>query len=595
MKRTHMCGHLKLENTGQTCVLMGWVHKRRDHGNLVFINLRDYTGVVQAVISSDSPHEVQSMAHEIRRENVVVLEGNIVPRAEGMANPDMSTGEIEVTVTAMHILSRADTPPFDIDDDAVIEETLRLTYRFLDLRRPCMQEILRFRHKLGLAISNNLDQQGFVEIDTPILTKSTPEGARDFLVPSRIHNGNFYALPQSPQLFKQILMVSGFDRYFQIVHCFRDEDLRADRQPEFIQLDMEMSFVEEKDVMDICEELLARLFKQMLGLDIARPFQRMPYQEAMELYGSDKPDLRFDLRLSDITDLARECSFSLWKNCVSQGGVIKALKVPGAGKQFSRKEIEKIGELAVKHGAKGMFWLKKTTDGLSSSFAKKLSEEEINKFLQELQVKPDDLVLVVADDFKKACDSLGALRLHLANKLGLIPAEPFALESVNTDLYRFLWVVDFPLLDYSEEDGRYYAQHHPFTSPIVEDLELLESDPGACRARAYDLVLNGVEIAGGSIRIHVGALQKQMFSLLGITEQEAESRFGFLLSAFRYGVPPHGGIAFGMDRLLMAMRNISAIRDLIAFPKTTTASCLMTQAPSSVTDDQLKELGLKLR
>ncbi len=595
MKRTHYCGELRLEHRDRECVVTGWVHKRRDHGNLVFIDLRDYTGLVQVVISPESPSALRDLSHDIRREYVMAVRGRVVPRAEGMANPDMPTGAIELAAENIAIYSRAETPPFDIDDEARIEETLRLEYRYLDLRRPGVQELLRFRHRLCMALSNYLDRERFVEIETPMLTRSTPEGARDYLVPSRVQKGRFYALPQSPQLFKQILMVSGFDRYFQIVKCFRDEDLRADRQPEFTQLDIEMSFVTEEDVLEIIEGLVAYIFSHVLGVTIETPFLRLPYREALEKYGSDKPDLRFDLLLGDASELAENCSFVPWRDCMSAGGVVKVLRVPGAADSFSRKQIDKLTELARKHGAKSLFWFKKTADGFSSSFAKKLTDQERETFVHLAQAESGDLVLAVADQFKTACEVLGELRLHLARKIGHLPTDPFPLENLTPDLYRFLWVVEFPLLDYSEEDDRYYAQHHPFTAPMMEDLEKLDSAPGACRARAYDLALNGVEIAGGSIRINDQDLQRRMFEKLGINKVEAESRFGFLLKAFRYGVPPHGGIAFGMERLIMAMRNITAIRDLIAFPKTTTASCLMAGAPSSVDDEQLKELGIKLR
>jgi aspartyl-tRNA synthetase len=582
MKRTHMCGVLRAENIGGPVVLTGWVQRRRDHGGLIFIDLRDRTGIVQLVFSQDFNGGAFDRAEAIRNEYVLAVAGKVVPRPEGTENPSLPTGMVDVEVSEVRILNRAKTPPFYIEDGVEVDENLRLRYRYLDLRRPEMQRAVELRHRAASAVRVFLDKHDFLEIETPVLTRSTPEGARDYLVPSRLNPGKFYALPQSPQLFKQLLMVSGMDRYFQIVRCFRDEDLRADRQPEFTQIDMEMSFVDVEDVVTLAEDMISFLCRETIGLTVNTPFPRLGYREAMDRYGSDKPDTRFGLELKDISDIARGCGFKVFASVVESGGRVKGINARGCG-SFSRKEIDDLAAFAGNYGAKGLAYLLVTADGVKSPIAKFFTPEEMSVILDRLEASEGDLLLFVADRPAVVAASLGALRLHLAERTGIIPE----------DSHNFLWVLDFPLLEYDEEEKRYFAMHHPFTSPREEDLELMEKDPGAVRARAYDMVLNGVEIGGGSIRIHSRDIQERMFGALGLTPEEASEKFGFMLEAFEYGTPPHGGIAFGFDRLVMLLAGKKSIRDVIPFPKTASAACLMTGAPNLVDLAQLKELHIK--
>ncbi|MFZ5645690.1 MAG: aspartate--tRNA ligase [Bacillota bacterium] len=582
MKRTHMCGVLRSENIGQEVALMGWVQRRRDHGGLIFIDLRDRTGIVQLVFGQDLNMEAFQKAETIRSEFVLGVAGKVVPRPEGTENTSLPTGMVDVEVQEVRILNRAKTPPFYIEDGIDVDENLRLKYRYLDLRRPEMQRAIELRHKAGKAVREFLDRKGFMEIETPILTRSTPEGARDYLVPSRLNPGKFYALPQSPQQFKQILMVAGMDRYFQIVRCFRDEDLRADRQPEFTQIDLEMSFVDVDDIVTLMEEMVSYLCRETTGLAVSAPFARMTFQEAMDRYGSDKPDTRFGMELKNVSDIVSGCGFKVFSSVVESGGQVKGINAKGCG-SYSRKEIDDLTAFAANYGAKGLAYFLVTSEGVKSPIAKFFSQEEINKILDRLEAAEGDLILFVADRPNVVAASLGALRLHLADRTGIIPE----------DSNSFLWVLDFPLLEYDEEEKRYFAMHHPFTSPREEDIELMESDPGAVRARAYDLVLNGVEIGGGSIRIHRRDIQEKMFSSLGLSEEEYTEKFGFMLEAFEYGTPPHGGIAFGFDRLVMLLAGKKSIRDVIPFPKTASAACLMTGAPNLVDPAQLRELHIK--
>lgn len=582
LKRTHRCGDLRSRDIGRKVVLMGWVQRRRDHGGLIFIDLRDRSGLVQLVFSQDVNTVAFEKAEAVRGEYVLAVAGTVAPRPQGTENPSLPTGRVDVPVEEVRILNRAKTPPFYIEDGIDVDENLRLRYRYLDLRRPEMQRNIELRHRAAKSVRDFLDRNGFLEIETPVLTKSTPEGARDYLVPSRLNPGKFYALPQSPQLFKQILMVAGLDRYFQIVRCFRDEDLRADRQPEFTQIDLEMSFVDVDDVATLMEEMVRRLCMETVGLEVETPFTRITYQEAMDRFGSDKPDNRFGMELDDISDIAAVCGFKVFNSVVESGGRVKGINAKGCG-SFSRKEIDDLTAFAGNYGARGLAYFIVTNNGVKSPIAKFFSPEETDKIMERLDASPGDLLLFVADRPSVACSSLGALRLHLAERIGLIPENK----------YNFLWVLDFPLLEYDDQEKRYAAMHHPFTSPREEDLDLLETDPAAVRARAYDLVLNGVEIGGGSIRIHRREVQEKMFDAIGLTQEEAFEKFGFLLEAFEFGTPPHGGIAIGFDRLVMLLAGKKSIREIIPFPKTASAACLMTAAPGLVEPSQLRELHIK--
>ncbi len=581
-KRSHYCGDLRLENEGEPVVLMGWVQTRRDHGGLIFVDLRDRTGLVQVVFSPDFAEAAFKKAAGVRSEYVLCVSGTVRKRPEGTANPTLPTGEVDITAHELLVLNRAKTPPFYIEDDIDVDENLRLRYRYLDLRRPEMQESLVLRHRAAKSARDYLDEQGFLEIETPVLTKSTPEGARDYLVPSRLNPGKFYALPQSPQLFKQILMVAGLDKYFQIVRCFRDEDLRADRQPEFTQIDIEMSFTDVDNVLELTEGLVKSMCRRTIGLEQDGHFPRLTYREAMERYGSDKPDTRFGLELKDITDIAAGCGFKVFASVAGAGGQVKGINAKGCA-SFSRKEIDDLTAFVAIYQAKGLAYFIVTEEGIKSAISKFFNEQELAQIMARLEAEPGDLLLFVADKPDVVAASLGALRQRLAQHLDLIP----------DNLYNFLWVVDFPLLEYDSEEGRYQAMHHPFTAPLEEDLPLLESNPGQVRARAYDLVLNGVEVGGGSIRIHRRDIQEKMFNAIGIDSAEAAEKFGFMLEAFEYGTPPHGGIALGFDRLLMLLAGKKTIRDVIAFPKTQSATCLMTQAPGTVAGKQLRELHIK--
>jgi len=583
LKRTHRCTELGVEDIGKKVTVMGWVQKRRNLGSLIFVDLRDRTGLLQIVFNDQTDKAVFEKAETIRNEYVLAVVGEVAARAPEAVNPSMKTGQIEVIASELRILSKSETPPMHIEEDSGVNEAMRLKYRYLDLRRPDMQAGLILRHRVAKIARDYFDQNGFLEIETPMLIKSSPEGARDYLVPSRVHPGKFYALPQSPQLFKQLLMVSGFDRYMQIVKCFRDEDLRADRQPEFTQIDLEMSFVDVDDVITINEGFLKRAFKEALGVDIETPFLRMPYKEAMERFGSDKPDIRFGMELVNVSDLVSGCGFKVFADAVANGGSVRAINAKGCGK-FSRKEIDSLVEFVKTYRAKGMAWIIVEENEVRSSITKFFSEDEMKALLARTAAEPGDLICFVADKNEVVFDSLGALRVEIAKKLGIL----------NNKEFKFLWVTEFPLLEYDEEEQRWVAKHHPFTSPMDEDLEYLESDPGRVRAKAYDVVLNGTELGGGSIRIHMQDLQSRMFKLLGFTEEEAWAKFGYLLEAFRYGVPPHGGMAYGLDRMIMLMAGKSSIRDVIAFPKVQNASDLMTNAPDVVDQKQLDELHLKV-
>ena len=583
--RTYYCGEITEKAIGEKVVLKGWVQKRRDLGGLIFIDLRDRTGIVQVVFSPEVSQEALHVAEKVRNEYVLSVEGTVVAREEGTINPNLPTGKIEVQAEQITIINEAKTPPFIISDQTDVAEEVRLKYRYLDLRRPVMFRTLQLRHRVTKAVRDFLDGEGFLEVETPMLTKSTPEGARDYLVPSRVHPGEFYALPQSPQIFKQLLMVAGFERYYQIARCFRDEDLRADRQPEFTQIDIETSFMSQEEIMDLTERMMAHVVKVTKGIDVSLPFPRMSYDEAMSRYGSDKPDTRFGLELVDVSEIVKNSSFKVFAGAVANGGQVKAINAKGAADRYSRKDIDALAEFVARYGAKGLAWLKVEADGLKGPIAKFFTEEEQAGLVQTLEAEEGDLLLFVADKKAVVADALGALRLKLGKDLNLID---------DTKLH-FLWITDWPLLEYDEEEGRYYAAHHPFTMPVREDLPALETNPEKVRAQAYDLVLNGYELGGGSMRIFERDVQEKMFRALGFTEEEARAQFGFLQEAFEYGTPPHGGIALGLDRLVMLLAGRSNLRDTIAFPKTASASCLLTEAPSPVSKQQLEELHLAVQ
>ena len=583
LKRTKTCGELRASDIGSEVVLAGWVQTRRDHGGIIFIDLRDREGVTQIAFSEDTSKDAHRLAESVRTEYVLAVRGKVFARPEGTVNPNLATGEVEVYIQELEILNTSKTPPFPMEDDAETAEALRLKYRYMDLRRPSLQKVLMTRHRMTRTVRSFLDSKGFVDVETPMLTKSTPEGARDYLVPSRVNMGKFYALPQSPQLFKQILMVAGFDRYYQITKCFRDEDLRADRQPEFTQIDIEMSFIDEEDIISLMEPMLAALFKEIKGIDLPLPFPRMCYDEAVGRYGVDKPDTRFGLELVDLSDTVRGCGFQVFKGALESGGIVKGLNAKGMA-TLSRKDLDELIERAKVYGAKGLAWMKVTANGPESSITKFFTADDLSNIAKALSAEVGDLLLFSADKPGIVNETLGHLRLELAGRLNLIDDTKF----------NFLWVVNFPQFEWNEDEKRFQAMHHPFTSPKIEDMDKLETEPAKVHARAFDIVLNGSEIGGGSIRIHRSDVQARMFKALGISDDEAKDRFGFLLEALEYGAPPHGGIAFGLDRLTMILTGASSIRDVIAFPKTQKATCLMTDAPSDVDKKQLRELHIKL-
>ncbi len=582
LKRTHKCGELSENNIGEKVVVMGWTQVYRQLGALTFIDLRDISGIIQLSFSEEVSKEAFQKAQSVRNEYVLAAVGTVVKRSS--PNPNLPTGMVEVQVEELRILSKSETPPFAIEENSNVKDETRLKFRYLDLRRPDVQRNLIVRHKIAQLARNFYSENGFLELETPILIKSTPEGARDYLVPSRIHHGKFYALPQSPQLYKQLLMLSGMDRYFQIAKCFRDEDLRADRQPEFTQIDLEMSFVEADDVIEVNERFIKLLFKEILDMDIELPLRRIPYKEAMEKYGSDKPDTRFGLELCDISDVVKDCGFKVFSGAVQNGGSVRGINIKGGAEKFSRKEIDSLGEFVKTYRAKGLAWLNVGETEHRSSFAKFLTPDEVNAIIAAVGGEVGDLLVFVADKNKVVFDSLGALRLEVAKRLGLI----------KEGTYDLLWVTEFPQFEYSEEEGRFTAMHHPFTAPMDEDIQYIESDPAKVRAKAYDIVINGCEAGGGSIRIFNSDLQERMFTALGFTKEEAWRRFGYLLEAFKYGTPPHGGMAYGLDRLVMLLTGCDNIKDVIAFPKVQNASELMTNAPDIVDDIQLDELGIKI-
>lgn len=584
LHRSHRCTEVNNTMIGNTVTVMGWVQKSRNKGGIIFVDLRDRSGILQVIFEeANCGEESFAKAEKLRSEFVVAITGEVAKRG-GAVNENLATGDIEVIAKDIRILAEADTPPFPIEENSKTKEDLRLKYRYLDLRRPDLQKNIMMRSKVTTLVRSFMAEEGFIEIETPTLCKSTPEGARDYLVPSRIHPGEFYALPQSPQIYKQLLMCSGYDRYFQIARCYRDEDLRADRQPEFTQIDMELSFVDVDDVIDVNERLLAKLFKEVIGVDVQLPIQRMTYKEAMERFGSDKPDLRFGMELCDVTDVVKDCEFVVFKNAIEAGGSVRGINAEGQG-AMPRKKIDALVDFAKGYGAKGLAYIAIHEDGtMKSSFAKFMKDEEMQALVEKMNGKPGDLLLFAADKSKLVYDVLGALRLEIADQLGLL----------KKDEYRFVWITEFPLLEWSEELGRYQAMHHPFTMPMEEDLQYIESDPGRVRAKAYDIVLNGTEIGGGSVRIHQDDIQEMMFKALGFTMERAYDQFGFLLNAFKYGVPPHAGLAYGLDRLVMLMAQEDSIRDVIAFPKVKDASCLMSEAPNTVDAKQLEELGIAI-
>lgn len=584
LKRTCLCTEVNESMAGQEVTLMGWVSSKRIFSHFCFILLRDRSGIVQVVVDRDNnSSDVVEKEKLIGNEYVIAVKGKVQLRDEKNINPEMKTGKVEITVEELKILSQSELPPFQIDERVDVNTELRLKYRYLDLRRPNVSENLFVRHKVAQCVRNFLSEEGFIEIETPMLGKSTPEGARDYLVPSRVHPGTFYGLPQSPQLYKQLLMVSGFDRYFQIAKCFRDEDLRADRQPEFTQIDMELSFVEADDVMSVNERLIKKVFKEIKGIDVQIPFERMPYQEAMDRFGSDKPDVRFGMELKNITDIVNGSEFQVFQGAIDNGGSVRGINAEGCG-SFPRKQIDSLVEVAKTYGAKGLAWISVLEDGFKTTLSKFFDDEKLKEIANAFNAKAGDLILICADKNSVVYDALGALRLEMAKRL----------ELTKDDDYRFLWVTEFPLLEWAEEENRFVAKHHPFTSPMDEDLDILESNPGKVRAKAYDMVLNGCEVGGGSIRIHSSAIQERMFECLGFSKEDAQERFGFLLDAFKFGAPPHGGLAFGLDRLVMLITGAESIRDVIAFPKVKDASCLLTKAPDIVDEKQLEELGIQI-
>ncbi|EGG61172.1 aspartate--tRNA ligase [Staphylococcus epidermidis] len=585
-KRTTYCGLVTEEFLNEKVTLKGWVHNRRDLGGLIFVDLRDREGIVQIVFNPDFSEEALQVAETVRSEYVVEVQGVVTKRDTETINPKIKTGQVEVQVSNIEIINKSETPPFSINEENVnVDENIRLKYRYLDLRRQELAQTFKMRHQTTRSIRQYLDNNGFFDIETPVLTKSTPEGARDYLVPSRVHEGEFYALPQSPQLFKQLLMISGFDKYYQIVKCFRDEDLRADRQPEFTQVDIEMSFVDQEDIIAMGEDMLRKVVKDVKGIDVSGPFPRMTYAEAMDRFGSDKPDTRFGMELINVSQLGKEMNFKVFKDTVDNNGEIKAIVAKDAANKYTRKDMDALTEFVNIYGAKGLAWVKVVDDGLSGPIARFFEDVNVETLKQLTEAKPGDLVMFVADKPNVVAQSLGALRIKLAKELGLIDESKL----------NFLWVTDWPLLEYDEDAKRYVAAHHPFTSPKREDIEKLDTEPENVQANAYDIVLNGYELGGGSIRIHDGELQQKMFEVLGFTNEQAQEQFGFLLDAFKYGAPPHGGIALGLDRLVMLLTNRTNLRDTIAFPKTASATCLLTDAPGEVSDKQLQELSLRIR